>query len=250
MNIYRVYLKSFLVSLFFIASCSPQISGIKHADWELINVEPSIPKDDSIEAYLKEFRTILEREMKEEIGFIHTDLIKAQPEGTMGNFMVDLQLSYAKKIDSEVDISVLNNGGIRIPYLPKGPITIGNIYEMMPFENKLVILEIPGHILITFTHLMASYNGWPIAGLTYQISDKQAQNILVNGQTVDSEKTYKVAISDYLANGGDQCLFLKPLNRTETNITIRNLLIEELKERGASAFELHFEIEERVTHHE
>lgn len=245
-----IYLKNLIVLLVFLNACSPKYASIKSADWEVISIDAQSTTIDSIDLFLNNYRTALNQEMNVAIAFTQTNLLKAQPEGTLGNFMVDLQLSYAQHIDKEVSISVINYGGIRIPFLPAGPITLGNMYEIMPFENKLVIIEVPGNILIDFAHLMAKNGGWPIAGLSYQINANRAQHIQIAGIPLDENKTYKIATSDYLANGGDQCIFFKNLPRQETNILIRSLIVEELKLRGAGAFELNFELEERVTHYE
>lgn len=245
----RLYFLPIILSIFAF-SCSPKVLGIQNAEAELIVINQDYQKVDSFEAYISKFRLALEEQMNQTIAFSHSDLNKAQPEGTMGNFMVDIQLAYAKRFDSEVSISVINYGGLRIPFLPAGPITIGNIYEMMPFDNQLVIVEIPGNILFKFADHMASFGGWPISGLSYDIKNKKAVGVRVDGIPVNPTKTYKMAVSDYIADGGDQSIILKSLKRNELNVIIRDLLIEQLRLMNEDAMNLNFLIEQRVTHHE
>ena len=77
-----------------------------------------------------------------------TELIKAQSEGTLGNFIADALLQ--KGIDyayHPIDFAIVNNGGIRLPSLPSGNITVGKIYELMPFDNMIVVLKVSGNIV-------------------------------------------------------------------------------------------------------
>ena len=96
----------------------------------------------------------------------------------------------------------MNHGGIRLNQLPEGNITTGRIYELMPFDNILIIQKVKGNVLQEFLDLIASHGGWPVAGLTMQIRNKKAIEVLVGGKTIDPEQVYTIVNSDYVANGG------------------------------------------------
>ena len=193
------------------------------------------------------YKAQMETEMQEVIGETDTTLFKQQPECTLGNFIADAMLQKAKEINPAVDAAVMNYGGIRVSYIQPGAVTVKNMYELMPFDNMLCIVEMNGSTLREFCNHMADAKGWPVNGITYRITPaKQASGILINGKPLDENKTYHIATNDYVANGGDKCSFLIPLKKQQTNIFIREVLIAYVKNlRGRP---LHPGIEKRVSY--
>ena len=113
----------------------------------------------------------------------------------------------------EADICLLNNGGLRTT-LPKGNITKGRIFELMPFENELVVLTISGEKTQGLFDFLARVNGMPLAGAEMGIDNKNPVSIIIGGEAFDPGKTYRVLTSDYLAEGGDKMrFFLDPFKR-------------------------------------
>jgi 2',3'-cyclic-nucleotide 2'-phosphodiesterase (5'-nucleotidase family) len=180
----------------------------------------------------------------------HTDipLTKAQPESTIGNFVADAQLFAAKKIDSRVVASVVNYGAIKLSYIPPGPITRGKLQELMPFYNRITIIEIPGEILAKFCDHMAEYRGWPMSGIRYTIVNKKAENITVGGAPVNDNIIYKLAVPDYLAKGGDNCHFLSGLPQTRSTVLVRTAIIDYVTHLQEQNLLLHPELESRISH--
>ena len=77
------------------------------------------------------------------IGFSTIGLTKKLPESGLGNLIADAMKEMAqKKYATKVDAAFVNYGGIR-SYIPKGEITIGKIFEIMPFDN--LIAHFPNH---------------------------------------------------------------------------------------------------------
>lgn len=162
------------------------------------------------------------------IGFSKVTLTKVQPECNMGNYIVDAQLLAAKKIDPKVQLSLTNQGSIKALFIPKGELKVSDIYELMPFDNKLVLLEIPGSVLDSLCQIIANNKGWPISGFTFEIKNNKAFNIQINGKVLNHQYMYQIAISDYLAKGGNNCEILKSFKRKYTNLSIRNILIDQI----------------------
>ncbi len=241
-----------LVSIAFallLLGCAPHRHYVadRQVNTHLYKFDSASVKNEKMEHFLSPYRTEMEQAMDEVVGTTDVPLTKAQPECTLGNFMADAQLLKAQSIDPKVVGSVVNYGGIRIPYVATGNITRGRVFEIMPFDNKLTLLSISGETLQTFCDLMASRGGWPVSGITYTIVQGKAVNVKVGGQSVNPHIIYKIALSDYLANGGDDCSFLAAGKRTDVNIFVRDLLIEYLlglKEKGES---LHPALENRVS---
>ncbi len=137
---------------------------------------------------------------------------KKTPEGLLGNFTADAALkqvenNFHSKDFYKVDFCFLNNGGLRAA-LPKGDITIGNIYSLMPFENEMVLLTLNGATTLKLINFIAAKGGMPVSGLTMHIQDSKVTEAKIQGMPFDSTKSYVVATSDYLANGGDNLSFL------------------------------------------
>lgn len=238
--------KILLVTLLFFSSCrtiSKQFSTISPAE---LKIDTTLLKQQEMENFLAPFHMRMDSLMDVVVGISNVPLSKSQPESTMGNFMADAQLFIAQKINPKVSVSVINYGGMRIPYVSPGKITKGKIYEMMPFDNKLTIVEIPGSILIEFCHKMAASKGWPVAGLQFQIQNGKAVDIFVNGQKINPQLIYLTAVSDYIANGGDHCEFLIPCKREYKNVFVRDMLIEYLEDLTVRGEYLNSKIENRI----
>ena len=160
-----------------------------------------------------------------------TILTKSIPESDLGNFMCDLILKKSRDYyGHHVDFTFLNNGGIRLPNLPKGNITLGKIVELMPFENRIVIMDLDGVTLRPLFNHMASKGGWQVSGVRYSIESGKASDIEINGKLITDTTTYKVAVSDYLTQGGDDCVMLKDRNYFDTKKTLRDALVDGLRE--------------------
>lgn len=237
--------------LLILSSCFTQRKQVGDFNNSLIRMDTSIQaKSLVLDSLIQPYKIKMESEMDVVIGESAVPLSKAQPECTMGNFMADAQLVIAQKYNSKVSISVMNYGGMRIPYLSPGPIKKGDVYSMMPFDNKLAIVQVPGSVLKQFCNHIAKWKGWPISGISFQIKNGEATEIRVNGETVNDQLIYWVAVSDYIANGGDECSFLIPCKKEVKNIFVRDMLIEYIEDLQLRGERLHPRIENRITYAE
>jgi 2',3'-cyclic-nucleotide 2'-phosphodiesterase (5'-nucleotidase family) len=150
--------------------------------------------------------------MNSVIGNLTVSLSKSLPECSLGNFMTDAYMESARdKFGKEIDVAFMNTGGIRLNTMEPGPITNGKIYELMPFDNLMVLLEVSGVQLQEFMNNISTRGGWPLTGATYTIENKKAINIRIKGEPIQPDKKYTIAVSDYVANGGDESNVLRGL---------------------------------------
>ena len=207
-----------------------------------------LDENKEITELIKPYKEQLDKEMNQVIGHSAITMYKARPQSTLGNWMADAQYIQSQKLYTDkIDFAVQNYGGIRIPEMRKGDITRGKIYELMPFENRLVILKIKGTVVEEFFQHMAAGNGWPISKhVRFEIKDRVAFNILINDEPIDPDKTYKIALADYIANGGDKCSFFVKQPRDNLNVLIRDQLIEFVINETAQGRPLDAEIDRRV----
>lgn len=210
--------------------------------YQYTSIDSNVVTNNDVSSFLGQYTHRKDSIMNEVIGYSEVPLTKKLPESTAGNFMADAQLEGARKLDPNVQIAVINYGSIRTNYIAGGDIPLGSIYEIMPFDNMLTIMEIPGDILQTFCDHMADRGGWPIAGLSYEIKDNKAINIKVSNKALNESIIYKVALSDYLSTGGDECEFLEGLKKVDHSVFIRDLLINYVKEHKT----IHPQIQNRI----
>jgi len=150
-----------------------------------------------------------------------------RPESEIGNFMADAYKAMAEeKFGRKVDAGFMNAGGVR-SYLSKGNITVGKIFEIMPFDNILVIQELKGTVLQAYLDKMAEDGGWPVSkGVTMVIRNKKATEVKINGKPLDPNTVYVVAHSDYIANGGSDCDMLRPIPQINRGYLMRDAIID------------------------
>ncbi len=176
------------------------------------------------------YKLALDSEMDVALGVSEQVMEKGQPEGLLGNFVADLSLAeanlrYHPADGHGIDCCFLNNGGLRAE-LPKGTITKRKIFEVMPFENELVVLTIDGATMQRLLDFMAGKGGVPVSGLRFRIAGTHAESVMIGGKPFDSTATYKVVTSDYLANGGDNLFFLAAAQRRDRlDLKIRDAMI-------------------------
>lgn len=235
----------FLIS---IGGCAPVFfipSDQNHSQYE---ISAELPSDPTIENYIAPFKDSLESVMNTVIGHSEQRLTKPgnQSETLLGNFFTDALLHEGRKLDPEIDFSFGTKRGLRIE-LPKGDITVGNIFELMPFENKLVILELSTENVEKLAQFIAASNGQPLAGMTLEIKDGKAQHIRIGGQPLQKGQVYKLLTYDYLANGGDNSKGLDdPISRVDLPQKVRETLLEHIKELTKKGQSINTQLDGRV----
>jgi len=117
----------------------------------------------------------------------------------------------------------------------------------MPFENEMVLLTLNGATTLKLINFIAAKGGMPVSGLTMHIQDSKVTEAKIQGMPFDSTKSYVVATSDYLANGGDNLSFLVDAEKKiVTGLKLRDLLIQYLEEKNKKGEKLSAKIEGRI----
>ena len=237
----------FFALIFGLLACKTVTNAPRAEALGYIKMTHKIMADSSASAIIQPYKVDMEKLMNKIIGVFTVDMCKKQPEGPLGNFMADALLKMAEKIYSlPVDVATLNNGGIRLACVSKGSITVGKIFELMPFDNALTVLTLSREKTQQLFDKMAEKGGWPISKNTsYTIQNGKAQNIVINGKPLYSYEKVVVAISDYIANGGDDCNFLIGCNRFDSVNMIIELLVDYVKLQTANQQNIESTIEGR-----
>ncbi len=217
-----------LFSLFI--SCAPhfkvQKTETQHATISDLAIDSATYK------FILPYKQSLDAKMNEVIGFAPVALVKNFPESNLGNFFADAMMQKAlmlQNIDTANLIALFNSGGLRTS-VPQGDVHVGNMYELMPFENELVLVPLKGSELLLVLNAIAEKGGAPVEGVRFTITNKKASTIFVHQNSLDTAKIYTIATSDYLANGGDKFFNVDaPKNYIKTKTLLRDILIEYCK---------------------
>lgn len=220
-----------IISLLAIAACSsPHHLARFENNGVRINGDSLQLYDSAVINMIAPYKLKLDAQMNEVIGATDKNLVKEFPEAGLGNMVADACLSYAQKNnDQPVDFCVLNQGGIRIPGIPAGNITVGRIYELMPFDNMIEAVTLNGTQCKELFLWIAKWKGVPVSGLTLSLENGIATNILINGVPFDENRTYRVATTDFIANGGDGATMFANGQRISFNYKLRDAIIEYIK---------------------
>ena len=243
---YNDVLKLFVIFLtfFLISSCSKNVLHLNTIKGKQLPVTENAltpatnALSQEIENYITPYRDRINNDLDSVLAICPITLDKkaVNMQSTIGNMMADVVLQFGtavfeKRENKQIDICLLNSGGIRA-ILPKGNVTSRNGFEIMPFENSLVVIALRGvQIQELISYFISEKSAHPLSGLTFTIKkDKTTANILVQGQPLVLDKLYYVGTNDYLANGGDNMNFFKKGEHTyDLDYKLRNILIDYFK---------------------
>ena len=222
----------------FLISCKPVFvsTGIHTQNLGVEN--DSLVVDSQVVKLYLPYKEILEKDMKRVISFAKEEMVKDKPESGLTNLLSDLLLEEGKKfaekqkLNINPQVSYFNYGGIRT-FLPQGDITVGKIFELMPFENEMVFIRLNGTQLQEFFDIVASRGGDSLGGVRFVISDDKAKDILIDKEKLNSEKKYWLVTNDYSANGGDNLeVFKQRQELIGSGKKIRDIIISNFEERN------------------
>ncbi|MBO4822081.1 MAG: 5'-nucleotidase C-terminal domain-containing protein [Prevotella sp.] len=184
------------------------------------------------------------------IGKAKKDLVAAKPESTLGNLMADIMVWAAKDYGEQVDFGVYNKGGLRAS-IAKGDITIGDITDVAPFENRICFLTLSGEKVLELMQQIVYRGGEPVSKEVkiFATKDNQLKHVTINGKEVDPKASYRVTTVDYVAHGNDRMTAFKDGTQKrefdgEEDLT-RSIFIKYAKEMTAQGKIIDSEVEGR-----
>ncbi|WP_374440884.1 5'-nucleotidase C-terminal domain-containing protein [Epilithonimonas sp.] len=201
-----------------------------------IYITSELNDDKAMDALIQPYKNELEGKMNKKISHTNVELNKSGDNSNLGNLLADYTFEgaeeWAKKNNIQaIDAAVINIGGIR-NIIPKGDITIKNIYEVMPFDNEIVIMKMSGKALQgLFDYYLKRQENNPVSHLLIETDGGDTiSKKLINGKPIDESKTYYIATSDYLAMGGDNMFFFGKGEMIRTGIKMRDLFLEKFRQ--------------------
>lgn len=219
-------------------------------------VDSTIPDDPAVDKMLEVYAPKV-RALDVVIGKLKGELRKGGiGSGSMGNFVTDgIRQEASRKLGKPVDLAVTNGGGLRKSVISEGELRVRDIFELLPFENALVAVDLTGAQVLDLLGVAVSHRDAQAgARIKYKTgANKQPEmetvRLLVNGQEkeIDPAKTYTVVSIDYLMNRrsskpsateGDYSILRAAKNINPIGLTIRDAMINYVKSETAAGREI------------
>jgi len=239
------------ILLLFLTTLVLSCTSVQHIS--KMNVSYDVPSTqtsaatDTIQEMIEPYKSQLDDKMNQVIANVGTELSKKQPESTLGNWTSDALMAGIKRQGLSADFAVCNYGGMRVPVITIGPLTMGELYELSPFDNEIMIVDVPGNIVDSLFQHIAERNGWPVSGnIRMTMKDGKMLTCLINGKPIDPNTMYKVVTPDYVANGGDDARFMVGLKRMQTGFLQRDLIIQYAAETARMGNDINVTLEGRI----
>jgi 2',3'-cyclic-nucleotide 2'-phosphodiesterase (5'-nucleotidase family) len=226
----------FFTTLVSFSSCSLK-NPLKKGEKENIEINQSSSTDSSVIAVVAPYKAELDLKMSEVLNVSKQEMIVGRPESNLGDFVADLSFKVASDLyhpldGDSIDFCLFSVGGLRNS-IAKGPITLGNVFELMPFENELMVITLSYEQTMDLFEYVAISGGEPISHARFKIKNGLPSDIKIKDENPDSNRTYKVLTSDYLARGGDKMyFFLDPIYSEKVGIKLREAIILYLEEEA------------------
>lgn len=246
MNLRKYFLLGFVLLLNL--SCSPRWQIMESSSTKIaLDSKTEETADQSYIEFLAPYKAQIDSELNVVIGQAEQVLDVGHPESLLGNFAADaIRNAASKYLNQPIDIGITNVGGLRVQ-LPKGDITLRNVLELMPFENELVILWIRGDTLAKVLDEIAAVGGECVSGINMGIKERKVVDVTIGGKSLDSNKLYSIATSDFLAGGNDKIYHLAKYEKREnTGLKLRDVFNDTIKEASKRNQKINSQIEGRI----
>jgi 2',3'-cyclic-nucleotide 2'-phosphodiesterase (5'-nucleotidase family) len=202
--------------------------------WDTGEWVPVVP-DPEVEAIVDDYEAEIAPIQNEVIGETITPITRNyRYESEMGDWVTDIMRAY----DPSIDFAFTNSGGLRVD-IDAGEITYGEVYEALPFDNTLVVVELDGNEVrqvleegITGDHGVVQVSGLQF---TFDYDADPGSRIvgdvidLSTGLPLDPGTTYFVAVNDFMAGGGDEYFTLAANPQTNTYALVREIVVDWVK---------------------
>ncbi len=219
---------------FLLIACKNNSHEVSKINAKQLKIGNDIKQDSSIIQLFTPYKKKMTKEITKSLSFSPKILERTDGnlQSTLGNLVADLSYEKANelfknKTGKTVDFSMSNYGGIRAAIM-KGDVTVSNAFELMPFDNTLVVVELNyDKIKALFNYFVAKKRAHPLSKNIQLTIENDSYNVLINGKPIKKDRTYFVATSNYLQKGGDGMIFFsEPESLFDSNFLIRDAIVD------------------------
>ena len=196
--------------------------------------------DTNIDSMIEARKAVAEEGFDEVIAVLPAPLRRAnEGQSLLGNLLCDA-VAWA----SNADVSFSNFGGLRSD-LEAGPLTYEALFRFLPFGNRITVFQMSGEQLdaLIEDRVTGNSRGMLVSGLEVVVDKRKpdrdrAEILTVQGKKFDPKATYKVAVSDYLAEGNsgyDRLTTIGEEHQNNTGLMMREALRDYIVTFGAES---------------
>ena len=235
-------MKKFIIpflTITLLISCKSEPYVLTKIEGKLLPVNSEIEENKDITKFIEPYKNHVEKEMNTVLSYTPITLTRtdAPLESSLGNLMADLCYEIANPVfnsrtGKDIDFAMFNYGGIRAG-IQQGNITNSTAFQLMPFENSLVVVEMNADkIKELIQYLIAENRAHPLSKHINLTVKNDNYTVTINSKPLNNSETYYVLTSDYLQNGGDNMNFFKnPKNLYNLDYKVRNAIIDYFKSK-------------------
>lgn len=226
-----------------------QLSGVQRTRI-LVDSRYDKQPDQQAAAYIIPFKQKVDSTMNPVVGRTARYMERGIPEGLLSNLLPDILVWASSRYNEKPDFAVYNNGGIRAA-LPAGDITLGDILDVAPFENKVCFGTLSGKDVLELFQQFSLVGAHVSHGVRL-VYDKDLKLIdaTIHGKPVDPDASYRFVTIDYVANGNDGMTAFKKKTDFKPHTTpadnSRDIITDYFREKMAKGEVVDAEIEGRI----
>jgi 2',3'-cyclic-nucleotide 2'-phosphodiesterase (5'-nucleotidase family) len=190
-----------------------QVTDVKIKTLDILKSNPS-PLNKKAEEIANFYSEKLEKLNKKVIGYSTADIPNKAENYHLTSMGSTLCKAFMKLTESQV--AMINQWGIRNS-LNKGKITYGELYSILPFDNTIVTFKITGKDLKSQIEHSITLQGGAFYGIKAdydpaKIEGERLSKVTLNdGTSIQNEKYYKIAVTNFMYTGGDSYSFKRIL---------------------------------------
>ena len=239
----------YLLLIQLIVSCGSYRYAIVDISGTIVEMNKEQGTNKEMQAFVDKYKGTLDSEMNVVLGKSTEFMAYKRPESLLTNLTSDVMKLYGDEhIPNGADIGIMNVHGHRA-FLPKGDITLGNLYEIYSFDNTITFLKLKGEDLSKIFDAYSRIGGAGISSNAHLVvKDRKIVSATLDGKPIDKDKIYSVVTLDYLADGNDNMNAFKDAIETDnTGVTLRDIMIDYVREQTAQGKEITSVEDGRIT---
>lgn len=212
-------------------------------------VDSKVPNDAAVDKMVAVYSPKV-KDLEVVLGKLRGELRKGGAgSGSLGNFVTDgMRAQASMKIGKPVAVALMNSGGIRRNNIGEGELKARDVFELLPFENALVTLDLTGEQLMKLLQMVVSKReAQSGARIVYKINADKTSELesaklreATGEKDIDPAATYTVVTIDYLyrVGGSTYGMLREGKNVNELGITLRDAIMNYVKSETAAGREI------------
>ncbi len=206
----------------------------------------------SAESFIAPYKHIVDSIMSPVVGETAHAMAARKPESDLSNLLTDILVWAGKLYDEQPEFSVYNVGGMRAAF-PAGEVTYGDVLAVAPFENKICFFDLKGSDILTLFQQIARNGGEGVSHAVRMTMTKvgDLRSLTINNESVDPNRTYRVASIDFIAQGNDNLTAMRALTNlnspSDSLNNVRFIIMDYFREQAAQGLKVDAQVEGRIT---